>query len=323
MISVVTNIVNLLATIIQWLFISTSLLGKIIVTVITTIYSSVLKSAKNVSLFFQIVYEDNVTIFTEEIPNLTVSSVEFLDALWLEVQNYFYMTWHNVVHNLKLIIGTIRWSVEEIWSISSDIVIMGLKTLIFFGEALWLVLTFIPIQLPQLLQEAWNTINSSLYYSAFAAYTNLLKFTNFLNDVPLESFVGLLLAMIIGRLCIHFSNTLRSHSLALYWVLIRKVLYFYYVIYNYFNDYETRLITHMVGGQQLIPQGDADVIIAEESSSASDALCVICQERPKCVLTLPCRHVCLCSECCMRLYGYQRTCPICRTFIYHSVSVYL
>uniref|UniRef100_S4PRQ8 RING finger protein 26 n=1 Tax=Pararge aegeria TaxID=116150 RepID=S4PRQ8_9NEOP len=107
-----------------------------------------------------------------------------------------------------------------------------------------------------------------------------------------------------------------------YWILVRKFLYFYYAIYNYFTNSEVRLITQMVGEQQ-VNFRNVESHTANDNDDSVDALCVICQERQKCVLTLPCRHVCLCTECCMRLYGYQRTCPICRTFIYHSVTIYL
>lgn len=323
MISLVTNLVNLLATSAQWLFIAASLLGQIIVKIITTIFVSILNGAKSVVLFFRIVYEDNFVVFSEEIPTLVLECLDTILGQWFQVHNYFSVIFYNVGNNFKLIVESVKWYCEEILLIISESILLWKRAVIFLGETLWLVLTFIPVHLPHLMTEIWKYLKDRFYYIAVEAYTSLLKFTNFLSDVPLESFIGLLVTMLIVRLCIHFRDNLRSQTSALYWIIIRKVLYVYHMIYNYFNDYETRLIAHMISGQQLPMRQDNVMTSAEDLSNAAEALCVICQERPKCVLTLPCRHVCLCSECCMRLYGYQRTCPICRTFIYHSVTVYL
>lgn len=62
--------------------------------------------------------------------------------------------------------------------------------------------------------------------------------------------------------------------------------------------------------------------LLSEETGVSPA-CVVCRERVKSVLTLPCRHVCLCRECCDTIFNYQRRCPICRTFIYHTVNIYM
>ncbi|KAM7350953.1 uncharacterized protein ACRADG_003938 isoform 1-T2 [Cochliomyia hominivorax] len=53
--------------------------------------------------------------------------------------------------------------------------------------------------------------------------------------------------------------------------------------------------------------------------------CVICRDRQKCVLLLPCRHLCLCEECADYMFfsSQRQNCPLCRTFIDHSMSVYI
>lgn len=50
------------------------------------------------------------------------------------------------------------------------------------------------------------------------------------------------------------------------------------------------------------------------------SLCVICLERPRCVLLLPCKHVCLCEECAALSLN---ACPLDRTKISDTMRVYL
>ena len=50
-------------------------------------------------------------------------------------------------------------------------------------------------------------------------------------------------------------------------------------------------------------------------------LCVVCQDRHKSVLLLPCRHLCVCAECADSRMLQQR-CPMCRTRIQRRISVF-
>ena len=57
------------------------------------------------------------------------------------------------------------------------------------------------------------------------------------------------------------------------------------------------------------------------SSNLEDArMCVICKEKPKCVLYMPCRHLCACQDC-----GHSNRlvqCPLCRQNILERINVY-
>lgn len=52
--------------------------------------------------------------------------------------------------------------------------------------------------------------------------------------------------------------------------------------------------------------------------------CVVCRDRPKCVLLLPCKHLCMCEECAEFINGMRQTfCPLCRSSVNKQLSVYV
>lgn len=60
----------------------------------------------------------------------------------------------------------------------------------------------------------------------------------------------------------------------------------------------------------------------KQPSPKTDAFCVICQDRVKCIVLLPCKHLCLCHECAINWSRYQRYCPLCRKFIEDTLKVF-
>ncbi|XP_065353870.1 E3 ubiquitin-protein ligase RNF26-like [Cloeon dipterum] len=54
-----------------------------------------------------------------------------------------------------------------------------------------------------------------------------------------------------------------------------------------------------------------------------EKLCVVCLERNKCVILMPCRHLCMCLDCSAVLSNTTSSCPICRTYYERAVPVYM
>jgi len=52
-------------------------------------------------------------------------------------------------------------------------------------------------------------------------------------------------------------------------------------------------------------------------------LCVVCQDRNKCVIVLPCRHLCLCTECSVIIKRDHGTCPMCRQNVRRTMKIYI
>jgi len=57
--------------------------------------------------------------------------------------------------------------------------------------------------------------------------------------------------------------------------------------------------------------------LAEEEQKRA---CVVCREEAKCVLLMPCRHLCVCKECSRR--NELMRCPLCRVTITQKIDVY-
>lgn len=51
-------------------------------------------------------------------------------------------------------------------------------------------------------------------------------------------------------------------------------------------------------------------------------LCIVCLDRPKNIILYPCRHMCICQECCLTLQSQHHGCPLCRHGIYNVYHVY-
>lgn len=64
-----------------------------------------------------------------------------------------------------------------------------------------------------------------------------------------------------------------------------------------------------------------NALIQEELANKNDQRsCVVCKEKEKSVLLLPCRHLCLCDACAE--HDQLAHCPLCRRAIVHKISVY-
>ncbi|XP_030243735.1 uncharacterized protein LOC115564042 [Drosophila navojoa] len=67
-----------------------------------------------------------------------------------------------------------------------------------------------------------------------------------------------------------------------------------------------------------------EVSVASANGSGHRSHCVVCLERNKNIVILPCRHLCLCKECAQQLHRLEsgHRCPVCRTDVYALLPVY-
>merc|ERR1712020_633779 len=71
-----------------------------------------------------------------------------------------------------------------------------------------------------------------------------------------------------------------------------------------------------------------EILLEQVEREREDKLCVICQDQEKCIMILPCRHLCICQDCQANLLqrnnqAHSRSCPFCRRPIKQMIKAYL
>jgi len=66
-----------------------------------------------------------------------------------------------------------------------------------------------------------------------------------------------------------------------------------------------------------------DQLLREVEREREDKLCVVCQDKEKCIMILPCRHLCICEGCQGPIRTHRNTCPICRRGVKQMIKAYL
>nr|XP_045622632.1 uncharacterized protein LOC123773156 [Procambarus clarkii] len=69
--------------------------------------------------------------------------------------------------------------------------------------------------------------------------------------------------------------------------------------------------------------GQAYQLYRELEQEREGRLCIVCQDQVKCVILLPCRHLCLCDACRSAIITRDNTCPVCRRPIMETLRVYV
>ena len=78
------------------------------------------------------------------------------------------------------------------------------------------------------------------------------------------------------------------------------------------------------GGNRKEPDTDVeDMLLEQVEMEREDKLCVVCQDKEKCIMILPCRHLCICTDCEGPLQLRNNHCPICRRLVRQTIKAYL
>ena len=95
-------------------------------------------------------------------------------------------------------------------------------------------------------------------------------------------------------------------------------------------DERNQIATDEELGEEIVHNEEQQPYDADDQNIDSyfkyEGTCVICHDNSKSVLLLPCRHLCLCTECThqlLKLTFRRRVCPLCRSYIQNWIEVYV
>ena len=83
---------------------------------------------------------------------------------------------------------------------------------------------------------------------------------------------------------------------------------------------ESKQVEYKIEVDKLLKLNEVATTLIESVEEGTQRLCIICHDREKSVILMPCRHLCLCLEC--SNHSEVNSCPKCRTVISTKISVY-
>lgn len=201
--------------------------------------------------------------------------------------------------------------------------------IILVGDGTLFAIQLIPSTLLTLLEViVYSAISSCLTVcDAIAAIgsgviTTMVKIGKEITDIPLSSLLGLVLLFALAAALRLLFNLIRPKP------LLRSPARKLKNAANKLKRFARHLAT---GSGKTNQEGEAtkpnqDIhtkLLNELQREREEKLCVICQDRTKCIILLPCRHFCLCQTCMETLAQDYAMCPICRREVVDSLRVYV
>lgn len=321
------------------LFAAGYVVGRIIAHVLSNIGDAVVAVVKILASFAVTFYED-VKIFLLDI-----------DYQYGHILKMFNTGINNSISDVSRMVfavtSSIAWISEQTKSEVQKTVIgivelfafslIGIRDwIILVGNSVWMLLMCIPnltiLILHSLLKICaiiFEIIAETIHLSAALAYDSLCNLVEFFTFVPIQSICGL---FVIGLLIKYRQQAFRPLR-ALYQAMARLIRYVLLKLTDCIQSTYTLSMTPIISLWNSLPPiwrlSPTEEDYANPSSTTSPSkniglnnCCVICQDKIKSIVLLPCRHLCLCQDCFRQLRRYREQCPMCRVPYEHSIQVY-
>lgn len=333
-------------------------LGQGLVYAFTFILTNALLFLKNLTRILSIIIE-SFAIFYEDVLQGLLELLEALGQL-LEVLG---STSSSVISSTNIFIHKIIYTCYQIYTLCEDSVLSVYMLLIttckfikhlivLFGAGVWFAITFIPLSLVNLLNLFTHFIKTA-FTTTFDGTIKYIKYLRcciksiyiFVTDVPVESVIGLIVAICLIYIITQFYVTLYQSARQIFINVFNSVrrnsirqprnerildnrnerILNNIDIGRFSNVIRNRRATLNIYRRPQIGRNYESECSPVETKTdiPEERYCVICQERIKCILVLPCRHVCMCMECNSRLQLYNNTCPICRNDIESTMKIFV
>lgn len=330
--SIVSVFVNIFAT--SYVF------GRILVHILATISELLVEIVKTIASFAANFYED-AKIFVLDIEYQYGHIIKMLnngindsvgDISRLAVATCTSISWFGEQTKSEL-----QKSYNGITELLSNSAVGLRDWIVLVGNSFWMLLMCVPNltiaiarNIFHLTVFIWKSIVETIKLSTTVASDSISVTVTFFTSVPLKSVCGLIAMYFIIK-----------YRQKVFW-LIRKLCH---CIWRSFIYLVMKILRRFTAGfafiavmtescRNFLPnvwrlspiQEDCNANPSQTSSNSktidSYNFCVICQDKIKSIVLLPCRHLCLCQDCFRQLRRYRSECPMCRVRFEHSIQVY-
>ncbi|XP_050511690.1 uncharacterized protein LOC126887844 [Diabrotica virgifera virgifera] len=334
--------------------------GQFLVFILNSLLSNLNILLKNISVLIVIIFE-SFTVFLQDILQGIQVTVDVLGQIWdtisfgfssviIGVTNIVYKVLSVIYRTYALLID----STVSFYTLIIAIIQLIKHFIVLFGAGVWFVITIIPFSIISLLNLIATAIKSVLHNIYDTIVTTVLGFNDclkniyiFVTDVPVESAIGLIFAACIIYVITQFNVAIYLYSRRVYLNSMNRFRRPFVAPVvrrqplrnerNYLNlpmnrrpEVRRSLVLPEIRRSLVSPEirsfvGEATPNMPNKNDNTvvDERYCVICQERSKCVLVLPCKHVCMCMECNAQLQLYHTTCPICRNDIESTMKIFV
>lgn len=283
--------------------------------------------------------------FLRDIADLKNELAHFLTAGFNKCSNSIFSA-ITFVQNFSLCVYS------TIWGIVDAIVFMLSSTLLFINSFLHLVgesfivlfhaifldSSTLMIELVCLLKTSVvHTLGCVLTYFCSLVSSSVCHLYHLFKNMPVTSCLGFLVVVasfVLGKM--YFSQITQTARLALLcthitaWELLSEAKGLLIVCAKYLRWLLNCCITYLKNNRTSHPSTTCDQKLASNSEDLlrqleierEEKLCVVCRDRMKMFVLLPCRHYCLCQTCLNAILSCHASCPICRHYIQDSWKIF-
>ncbi|GLH10460.1 Uncharacterized protein GBIM_15423 [Gryllus bimaculatus] len=215
------------------------------------------------------------------------------------------------------------------------------QALIFTGSSIWNFVSVVPVGIIYTITLSLHFIKEGvleLYLTVsnvgLAILNSVHKLVLFFSDIPVEAAFGLFLGLIAFCLVMkHFNGLIRlsvdvivsiccCRAINGLWILVKDFLSPLFP-----NRRDSDAVWEFSQERQVpvepCSSSACTVRCCDHEHERASKLCIVCQDKEKSVIILPCRHVCLCTVCCTIIQEEYGACPVCRQRVERTMTVYM
>lgn len=274
------------------------------------------------------VFFHELVLFLQDISDVTDSLFRFLSQLG----NYIVQAVLHVISSFEVALTHFHTFICDLFDFAMFLMVSTLSNvkglLILTGNS-----TLFLVRLgPELLFSLINRVTSTLFCSVqvlgcyiihlgYSVYEFLMNVHHALADIPATSLLGLLLAVLIY---FFVSTCIKTYTYGPLW---QKLKDFFRTSLEHASQFKKpRIVTLQPSPSKSevldLKEHSERQLLRQLEQEREEKLCVICHDRFKCVILLPCRHFCLCQPCVQTIEETDPNCPLCRHYVINSLKVY-